>query len=65
MDPTANLAEQLELALTIVNHEDGDNAKWNGERLAELVLDLNEWISKGGFLPAQWTTEFPCSQEGK
>lgn len=59
MDPDSNLQEQLELANKI-------QAEWDREdeppefdptdvaRLAELVLALDEWRRKGGFLPARW-----------
>jgi hypothetical protein len=50
MDPTANLAEQLALAETLLEESIGDDA----DRLAELVLALHEWIVKGGFFPDQW-----------
>ncbi len=53
MDPTENLKEQLRLAARMAS----DTALWShadAERLAELVIALDEWISKGGFLPAQW-----------
>lgn len=49
MDPNANLAEQLRLAR--------DPEEWDhdsGTRLAELVVALDEWIRKGGFLPDAW-----------
>lgn len=49
MDPDANLDEALELAVVLERYEDDD-----ARRLAELVLALNEWISRGGFLPAAW-----------
>ena len=62
MDPNANLREQLELAQEIVKRaasiEQQDMtlspAEQNALRLAELVLALDEWIRKGGFLPRQW-----------
>lgn len=59
MDPNANLKEQLELATEIQGIVDQSYADTvttadKGIRLAELVLALNEWISKGGFLPAEW-----------
>lgn len=61
MDPTANLAEQREIAARItlavdtadpstINPVDPDDAA----RLAELVMALDEWMSRGGFLPAAW-----------
>jgi hypothetical protein len=59
MDPNANLAEQLRLAREIQETVDQCNDDTvavadNGIRLANLVLSLNEWISKGGFLPTAW-----------
>lgn len=58
MDPTANLAEQLAIAQGVIDIADRrDTNDINGRdalRLAELVLALNEWIVKGGFLPEQW-----------
>ncbi len=63
MDPIANLKEQLELARSIQAiwddcHEDGtltpeqsDIVADAANRLAELVLDLDEWIRNGGFSP--------------
>jgi len=58
MDPVANLREQLVLAARILalNHRDMSDAGRHeaedaGERLAELVLALDEWRRKGGFDP--------------
>ena len=51
MDPNANLQEQLQLADLIL---DGLGTRANAERLAELVVALDEWIAKGGFLPSKW-----------
>lgn len=58
MDPEANLREQLLIASHLADHdypthELADRAT----RLAELVLAMDEWISHGGFLPAQWRTK--------
>ncbi len=56
MDPDANLKEQLELADAISTAaEAGFESPEDAWRLAELVLALNEWIKKGGFLPAAWS----------
>jgi len=56
MDPDANLYEQIALARTI-NHG-FDNVEpiedFNCARLATLVVELDEWIRKGGFLPQRW-----------
>jgi hypothetical protein len=57
MDPNANLKEQLELAKNILEYpaqSDMDTINGDAERLAELVLALDEWISNGGFLPKRW-----------
>lgn len=61
MDPDVNLEEQLELARGMVDeniddHTASDTANLadRGQRLAELVLALDEWITKGGFKPARW-----------
>jgi hypothetical protein len=43
MDPTATLAEIRER----LKHDDV-------ARILELFTSLDEWISKGGFLPEQW-----------
>jgi hypothetical protein len=51
MDPNANLEEQRRLAKRLV---DSPYENDQVQRLAELVLALDEWISKGGFLPARW-----------
>lgn len=56
MDPNANLREQLELALQIVTEDQSpDVLEAAANRLADLVLALDEWIAKGGFLPARWS----------
>lgn len=63
MDPIANLKEQLELAREIraiwddcngdgtLTRQQQDAASEKAERLSELVLALDEWMSKGGFSP--------------
>jgi hypothetical protein len=56
MDPNANLKEQLELAECINLCQDrGEKcSQVDAARLAELVVELNEWFLKGGFLPTSW-----------
>jgi hypothetical protein len=54
MDPNANLERQLILAQRIVDSYNEDGLKVDAEELADLVLALNEWIKKGGFLPKEW-----------
>ena len=57
MDPNFNLEQQLTRAKSIL--EDIDNGlhvfRVDAELLAEYVLSLDEWITKGGFLPERWT----------
>lgn len=49
MDPDVMLDEMRALAKSDLS-EFGDEV----HRLAELTLALDEWITKGGFLPADW-----------
>lgn len=66
MDPNATLQELLGLVRTIRRHREnactcraegipcdaglGDDA----ERAATLLLALDDWLRRGGFLPAPW-----------
>lgn len=52
MDPEENLREQLWLARSLVEAE--SPKKESAQRLAELVLALDEWLRKGGVLPRTW-----------
>jgi hypothetical protein len=54
MDPNANLEEMREIAKTILSGEEYDTG-YDAVRLAELVEALDEWITKGGFLPKAWS----------
>ena len=61
MDPTVNLIEQVELAAFIQAGARGHlgpaaeaTLQDRAERLAELVLALDGWLSKGGHLPRSW-----------
>lgn len=57
MDPDANLKEQLEIARRIQEDWDTDERlpdPGDAQRLAELVIALDEWRRKGGFLPQRW-----------
>lgn len=54
MDPTANLSEQREIVARVELCEDAEALHEDLSRLAELVIALDEWISLGNFLPAQW-----------
>lgn len=51
MDPNANLKEQRRIVTRIIN---GTASASDVERLADLVEALDNWISRGGFLPDSW-----------
>ena len=62
MDPNANLKEQRKIASIILEWfdtatEEADFPETEAQRLAELVQSLDEWISKGGFLPDAWVKQ--------
>lgn len=52
MDPNATLEEMRTLAEALIEADDPDPG--DVERLAHLVQALDQWITKGGFLPAAW-----------
>lgn len=56
MDPNANLKEQREIANRLLDDESEspDGFANDATRLAELVVALDEWLSKGGFQPQAW-----------
>jgi hypothetical protein len=55
MDPNENLKEQVEIAKDILLPDASDmELEEKAVRLAELVVALDEWIQKGGFLPEAW-----------
>lgn len=58
MDPNANIQEQREIAaeiVTIIDSTDADQRLVEisdlASRLADLVIALDEWRSKGGYDP--------------
>ncbi len=58
MDPNVNLLEQRRLSNELLNGiVDGvatGKLMIKAERLAELVLALDTWITNGGFKPREW-----------
>jgi hypothetical protein len=58
MDPNANLTEQLNLARAMVKSYDAPDGNGidqdDSNRLAELVIALDQWLVKGGFKPTRW-----------
>lgn len=56
MDPNATLARIRELTASLLDSDaDPGTAASIGDQLAEHVQALDEWLSKGGFLPRAWT----------
>jgi hypothetical protein len=60
MDPNETLERMVQSANEVVV---GDG---KGERLAELVLAMDGWLRKGGFLPKDWQHKdaFKCPMCG-
>lgn len=59
MDPNANLEEMNELAEAVLNDDEMAVARWGSKeeqlnRLAELVVAMDDWIVGGGFIPDKW-----------
>jgi len=50
MDPEAALTELLEFA----EDEEGPHGPGEIQRIKELLVGLDGWLSQGGFLPAKW-----------
>ena len=56
MDPNSNLQEQRRLGREILEQTD-KGLPVNEEaivRFVELAQAMDEWLSKGGFLPGKW-----------
>lgn len=51
MDPTELLEHLLTNAFLVT---EGFAATTEESELAQGIIDLHEWIKKGGFLPEQW-----------
>jgi hypothetical protein len=52
VDPDEVLRNMIEHARSVIAISDDEMAC----RLADEVLELHDWLQKGGFLPAAWTT---------
>lgn len=59
MDPDVALRRLLETAGFVLGGKAGDMFEESAEALAQQVIDLDEWIRKGGFLPAAWQRTHP------
>jgi hypothetical protein len=53
MDPNECMASLLRLANAIADRAIAPGCG-DAERLAELVLAIDGWVCKGGFLPKRW-----------
>lgn len=54
MDPDATLAEAREALIGFQTHSDRDLWIKAAIRVAEAFEALDGWLTKGGFLPADW-----------
>lgn len=54
MDPDKALEHLLDSAKFVLGGEAGDMFEESAEELAQQLLDLDEWIRRGGFLPHAW-----------
>ena len=55
MDPNATLSRLRELSAEITKaFHAGDNATDMGAEMADLFDALDQWITRGGFLPTDW-----------
>lgn len=63
MDPNKLLQEIVERA-RVIQHSEDPVAFGDVEELAAGILDLHDWLSQKGFLPAAWALE-PGVQAGR
>lgn len=54
MDPNATLKRILELVEEIHSTDNPNYLANRAPELAEAVEALDEWLSRGGFLPTRW-----------
>jgi hypothetical protein len=57
VDPEETLRRMRKLALMLTDTGSIPTEveeRMHGEELAELTIALDEWLSKGGFLPSDW-----------
>lgn len=55
MDPNENLRELLLIAKQVISASDEEIAHYDiSDRMAELIVSLDGWLSGGGFLPERW-----------
>lgn len=58
MDPDAALAELLDIARAHQAELDDESRNQHADtgQMADLVVDLHDWLAGGGFLPAAWAS---------
>jgi len=54
MDPDANLEEQLRICARMLEPDSTHLDVGDAVRLAELVVALDKWLKRSGFLPLPW-----------
>jgi len=59
MDPNTALSTLREARETFSNAENDETALDAAQDMSEAVSALDEWLSKGGFLPEEWK-RFPA-----
>lgn len=55
MDVNETLARIRAAMSELTIARDVETSAWLGAQLADSVRDLDEWLSKGGFLPDDWS----------
>ena len=60
MDPDVVLAEALDLAVRLI---DGEAEDGDAVRLAELIVALDRWMARGGFMPSAWARPTNWAQQ--
>ncbi len=54
MDPNAALVKIRDNVKTYQETDDAETANDAADRVVEAVAYLDQWLSRGGFLPASW-----------
>lgn len=54
MDPNENLRRQRDMVEITLRNQEGYVDPGDALELIQLMADLDEWLTKGGFLPAEW-----------
>ncbi len=54
MDPDDTYTDMVRIARAILREGTANDYSYTAEELAELVVSLDDWIQKGGFLPRKF-----------